>query len=152
MKNNNSFITIEDTFAAVYESMRALSEASAMLDRDPISFTVEQKDDQLVISAQTASEKRKQERQDAEQLARMRERQRREWIDKWYGLYAQDAGADVIDIVSQEGYVVVYRLAQHPRKAYLGEAFCNPTDCFDARTGIAIAYARTHGETIPDYI
>ena len=44
---------------------------------------------------------------------------------------------------------VVYLDIDKPK---IGVAKCNPTDAFDLATGLAIAYARANGKTVPDYV
>lgn len=44
---------------------------------------------------------------------------------------------------------VMYFDTKNPK---IGVAKCNPTDTFSLETGLAIAYARANGKSIPDYV
>ena len=44
---------------------------------------------------------------------------------------------------------VMYLDTKNPK---IGVAKCNPTDTFSLETGLAIAYARANGKSIPDYV
>ena len=79
-----------------------------------------------------------------------RERKRREARQNWIYRYAQEAyhrgnheiinGNTVVVALCQNGHIV------------MGKSTPTRNDKFDLETGVAVAFAKAIGETIPDYI
>lgn len=83
--------------------------------------------------------------------------EREAWIEKWYNAYKRDhwaLDAEIAFYKPGNGYISVCRreYTHGKDKTIIGEARCNPNDEFKDEIGIAIAYARSCGEPIPDFI
>lgn len=79
---------------------------------------------------------------------------RREWVAKWVDLYCHDGNATCPMMNPNTRQVIVAKaeLKGKRYRASMGEARCSPYDEFEEDVGLAIAYARACGESIPDYI
>lgn len=74
---------------------------------------------------------------------------RKAWVEKWYKAYYENNNVNHEELDNQD--IMVYSWTRGRNK--VGIARCNKSiDIFNARTGIAIAYARYCGESIPKYI
>lgn len=74
--------------------------------------------------------------------------QREHWIDMWYGEYLNRYDTDCL-VVGKRTIVATYDGYNGMR---IGTSYPIHGDEFDARTGIAIAFAKAIGESVPDYI
>ena len=87
----------------------------------------------------------------ASEMASREERkskQREHWIDMWYGEYLNRYDTDSL-VVGKRTIVATYDEYNGMR---IGTSYPNHGDEYDARTGIAVAYAKAIGIAIPDYI
>ena len=75
-------------------------------------------------------------------------RQREQWIDMWYAEYLNRYDTDCL-VVGKRTIVATYDEYNGMR---IGTSYPIHGDEFDARTGIAVAYAKAIGIAIPDYI
>lgn len=75
-----------------------------------------------------------------------------EWISTMVTAFTAEEAASpktVGAIVVDRQVSIIYLDTDKPK---IGVAKCNPTDAFDLATGLAIAYARANGKTVPDYV
>lgn len=87
----------------------------------------------------------------ASEMASREERkskQREHWIEMWYAEYLNRYDTDCL-VVGKRTIVATYDEYNGMR---IGTAYPIHGDEFDARTGIAVAYAKAIGIAIPDYI
>lgn len=87
----------------------------------------------------------------ASEMANREERkskQREHWIEMWYAEYMNHYDTDCL-IVGKRTIVATYDDYNGMR---IGTSYPINGDEFDARTGIAVAYAKAIGIAIPDYI
>lgn len=87
----------------------------------------------------------------ASEMASREERkskQREHWIEMWYAEYLNRYDTDCL-VVGKRTIVATYDEYNGMR---IGTAYPIHSDEFDARTGIAVAYAKAIGVAIPDYI
>ena len=75
-------------------------------------------------------------------------KQREQWIDMWYNEYLNRYDTDCL-IVGKRTIVATYDEYHGMR---IGTSYPIHGDEFDAKTGIAVAYAKAIGIVIPDYI
>ena len=75
-------------------------------------------------------------------------RQREQWIDMWYAEYLNRYDTDCL-VVGKRTIVATYDEYNGMR---IGTSYPIHGDEYDARTGIAVAYAKAIGIAIPDYI
>ena len=75
-------------------------------------------------------------------------KQREHWIDMWYGEYMNRYDTDCL-VVGKRTIVATYDDYNGMR---IGTSYPIHGDEFDARTGIAVAYAKAIGLGVPDYI
>ena len=68
---------------------------------------------------------------------------RRKWIDTWFNRYRFDKAAHM----NTMGNITAVELYGE-----VGISKPSPTDKYDEKTGIAVAYAKAHGADIPKYI
>lgn len=73
---------------------------------------------------------------------------RQEWIDKWYKRAVAAADDTVIFRFVKDGIVCIPVLVPE----YAEVAAPRKDDKYDRKTGIAVAFAKTRGEKIPEYI
>lgn len=77
------------------------------------------------------------------------EERKKTWVRKWYKAYYENNNVNHEELDNQD--IMVYSWTKGRNK--VGIARCNKSiDIFDERTGIAVAYARYCGESIPEYI
>lgn len=88
-----------------------------------------------IVAEQTAREKKK---------ASKRER----WIDMWYGEYLNRYDTDCL-VVGKRTIVATHDGYNGMR---IGTSYPIHGDEYDARTGIAVAFAKAIGESIPDFV
>lgn len=87
----------------------------------------------------------------ASEMASREERkskQREHWIEMWYAEYLNRYDTDCL-VVGKRTIVATYDEYNGMR---IGTAYPIHGDEFDAKTGIAVAYAKAIGLEIPDYI
>ena len=87
----------------------------------------------------------------ASEMANREERkskQREHWIEMWYAEYMNHYDTDCL-IVGKRTIVATYDDYNGMR---IGTSYPINGDEFDARTGIAVAYAKAIGLAIPDFI
>ena len=87
----------------------------------------------------------------ASEMASREERkvkQREHWIDMWYAEYLNYYDTDCL-VVGKRTIVATYDEYNGLR---IGTSYPIHGDEYDARTGIAVAYAKAIGIAIPDYI
>ena len=87
----------------------------------------------------------------ASEMASREERkskQREHWIEMWYAEYLNRYDTDCL-VVGKRTIVATYDEYNGMR---IGTSYPIHGDEFDARTGIAVAYAKAIGIAIPDYI
>ena len=75
-------------------------------------------------------------------------KQREHWINMWYDEYMNYYDTDSL-VVGKRTIVATYDEFNGMR---IGTSYPIHGDEFDARTGIAVAYAKAIGVAIPDYI
>jgi hypothetical protein len=75
-------------------------------------------------------------------------RQREHWIEMWYAEYLNRYDTDCL-VVGKRTIVATYDECNGMR---IGTAYPIHNDKYDAKTGIAVAYAKAIGIAIPDYI
>lgn len=71
------------------------------------------------------------------------QRKREKWIDKWFDRYRFDTAAHM----NTMGNITAVELY-----GQVGISKPSPIDKYDEKTGIAVAYAKAHGASIPKYI
>jgi hypothetical protein len=87
----------------------------------------------------------------ASEMASREERkskQREHWIEMWYAEYLNHYDTDCL-VVGKRTIVATYDEYNGMR---IGTAYPIHGDEYDAKTGIAVAYAKAIGIAIPDYI
>ena len=75
-------------------------------------------------------------------------KQREQWIEMWYAEYLNRYDTDCL-VVGKRTIVATYDEYNGMR---IGTSYPIHGDEYDARTGIAVAYAKAIGIAIPDYI
>ena len=76
-------------------------------------------------------------------------KKKNEWISAMVNAFMAAETTNLTTVVVGRQVAVVYLDTDKPK---IGVAKCNPTDVFDLATGLAIAYARANGKTVPDYV
>jgi hypothetical protein len=87
----------------------------------------------------------------ASEMASREERkskQREHWIEMWYAEYLNRYDTDCL-VVGKRTIVATYDEYKGMR---IGTSYPIHNDEYDAKTGIAVAYAKAIGIAIPDYI
>ena len=80
------------------------------------------------------------------------------WVEKMYKRFSakEDTGmACAVQMFARDTWktdrvVVTCFMSKNRSNASVGVARLSPHDCFDYRTGVAIAFARAMGEPVPD--
>jgi hypothetical protein len=79
---------------------------------------------------------------------RKREEERRKWIDGYYFAFINHPNATAI----QMGDTTVVAVYARNTGMHIGTAKPVHGDVFNREVGLAVAYAKAFGDTIPDYI
>lgn len=73
---------------------------------------------------------------------------RREWVDAHYRAYLRNPNTTC----KQLGPLTIVALYNRDTGNHIGAATCLPEDDYDEMVGIAVAFAKANGESVPKYI
>lgn len=74
------------------------------------------------------------------------------WVDEMLTQVKEDYPLSSIRLTDPERKIVVVQFEDLYEMCGTGVARCSPADKFDARVGIAVAYAKWKGITVPDFV
>ena len=83
-----------------------------------------------------------------EKRKKVREEKRARWIKETYLMFLGHPNATIVRV----GDTIVVAIHSRWDGLHMGKATPVKGDAFDKQTGVAVAFAKACGETIPDYI
>lgn len=81
-----------------------------------------------------------------------RSKARARWVEKMLTEAKEKYPRSSIVVIDPERKIVVVEFEDQHEIHGTGVALCSPTDKFDTRVGVAVAYAKWEGITIPDFV
>jgi hypothetical protein len=77
---------------------------------------------------------------------------RAQWVEKVLTEMRENYPRSAVKLTDPERKVVVVEFRNWHKVCGTGVALCSLTDEFDTRVGIAVAYAKWVGDTVPDFV
>lgn len=77
---------------------------------------------------------------------------RTRWAEEMLTLMKENYPHSSIKLTDPERKIVVVEFEDLHEVCGTGVALCSPTDNFDTRVGVAVAYAKWEGISIPDFV
>lgn len=77
---------------------------------------------------------------------------RARWVGEMLARMRESYPYSSIQLIDPERKIVVVQFEDLHEVRGTGVALCSPTDKFDTRVGIAVAYAKWEGITVPDFV
>lgn len=77
---------------------------------------------------------------------------RARWVDEMLTQMKENYPHSSIKLTDPERKIVVVQFEDLREVCGTGVALCSPTDKFDTRVGIAVAYAKWEGFIVPDFV
>lgn len=74
------------------------------------------------------------------------------WVDEMLTQMKENYPHSSIKLTDPERKIVVVQFEDLREVCGTGVALCSPTDKFDTRVGIAVAYAKWEGFIVPDFV
>jgi hypothetical protein len=81
-----------------------------------------------------------------------RSEMRARWVDEMLTEMKENYPHSSIKLIDPERKIVVVEFEDWHEVCGTGVALCSPTDVFDTRVGVAVAYAKWEGIVIPDFV
>lgn len=81
-----------------------------------------------------------------------RSEMRARWVDEMLTTMKENYPHSSVKLADSERKIVVVEFENWYEVCGTGVALCSPTDNFDTRVGVAVAYAKWEGIVIPDFV